>query len=173
MKRYKKETLICHLRVLVVVPVLMSMLIVLQESEAGTNICCPVLSKRAGSAPRGGSTLTGALWSCVAISVVTRFGSASCVRKCYYVEYAEGLTFPFNHGACLVALCRALPVYPGSHWQIGEWLLTEAWVPQTPNIWGKHVPALFLSLHSALIAQGDGWQDRKSQGSDLCLKSIC
>ena len=36
-------TLICHFLVVVVVPVSMSMLMVLQEVEAGTNMCWPVL----------------------------------------------------------------------------------------------------------------------------------
>ena len=36
-------TLICHFLVVPVDPVSMSMLIWLQESEAGTHMCCPVL----------------------------------------------------------------------------------------------------------------------------------
>ena len=36
-------TLICHFLVVVVVPVSISMLMELQLSEAGTNMCCPVL----------------------------------------------------------------------------------------------------------------------------------
>ena len=48
-------TLICHFLVVVVVPVSMSMLIELQESEAGTHMCCPVLYPQitGGEAPPG------------------------------------------------------------------------------------------------------------------------
>ena len=38
-----KTTLICHFLVVVVVPVSMSMLMTLHWSEAGTNMCWPVL----------------------------------------------------------------------------------------------------------------------------------